>query len=312
MSGFEGSEDAAVYKLTDDVAIVQTCDFFTPIVDEPRRFGQVAAANSLSDIYAMGGRPLLALNVVCFPCKLGMGVLKEILAGGAEKVYESGALLAGGHSVDDREPKYGLAVTGIVHPDKVVLNRGARPGDVIVLTKALGTGIISTAIKADVAGRPDSDRIWQVMSQLNAAASQAMQEVGPSACTDITGFGFLGHLIEMAQASNVSFTLGAAGVPMIEGALEYARMGMIPGGLRKNVDHFGPVVENVDVDPCVMEVLFDPQTSGGLLIAVEPDRVDELMLNLAGHGVSGASIVGQAAEPGPEGVRVSVRNGRCG
>ena len=198
IAGFEGSEDAAVYKLSEEVALIQTVDFFTPIVDEPRRFGQVAAANSLSDVYAMGGRPLLAMNVVCYPCSLGVDVLREILAGGAEKVYEAGALLVGGHSVDDPEPKYGLAVTGLVHPDRVVRNQGMRPGDMLVLTKPMGTGIVSTAIKAR--WRHLRRRmLWRVMATLNARASEAMQEVGATACTDVTGFGFVGHLSEMAQ-----------------------------------------------------------------------------------------------------------------
>jgi len=308
-----------VYKLTDDIAIVQTCDFFTPILDDPYEFGQVAAANSLSDVYAMGGKPLIAMNIVCYPCSLGMEALREILRGGAEKVWESGALLVGGHSVDDREPKYGLSVTGIVHPDRVVLNRGALPGDAIVLTKPLGTGIVSTALMADLADSQAQRRLYQVMSALNDKASQAMLEVGAHACTDITGFGFLGHLMEMAEASGVSLEVHAGQIPVIEGALEYAQMGLIPGGLRRNQDFLAGKVEATDVDQSVLEVMFDPQTSGGLLIAVAPDRVDDLVGRLRAAAADGngehdraaavsltAAVVGRAVSAGSEGPRVRV------
>ncbi len=308
-----------MYKLTDDIAIVQTCDFFTPILDDPYEFGQVAAANSLSDVYAMGGKPLIAMNIVCYPCSLGMEALREILRGGAEKVWESGALLVGGHSVDDREPKYGLSVTGIVHPDRVVLNRGALPGDVIVLTKPLGTGIVSTALMADLADSQAQRRLYQVMSALNDKASQAMLEVGAHACTDITGFGFLGHLMEMAEASGVSLEVHAGQIPVIEGALEYAQMGLIPGGLRRNQDFLAGKVEATDVDQSVLEVMFDPQTSGGLLIAVAPDRADDLVGRLRAAAVDAngehdrdaavsltASVVGRAVSAGSEGPRVRV------
>jgi len=308
-----------VYKLTDDIAIVQTCDFFTPILDDPYEFGQVAAANSLSDVYAMGGKPLIAMNIVCYPCSLGMEALREILRGGAEKVWESGALLVGGHSVDDREPKYGLSVTGIVHPDRVVLNRGALPGDAIVLTKPLGTGIVSTALMADLADSQAQRRLYQVMSALNDKASQAMLEVGAHACTDITGFGFLGHLMEMAEASGVSLEVHAGQIPVIEGALEYAQMGLIPGGLRRNQDFLAGKVEATDVDQSVLEVMFDPQTSGGLLIAVAPDRADDLVGRLRAAAADGngehdrdaavsltASVVGRAVSAGSEGPRVRV------
>ena len=308
-----------MYKLTDDIAIVQTCDFFTPILDDPYEFGQVAAANSLSDVYAMGGKPLIAMNIVCYPCSLGMEALREILRGGAEKVWESGALLVGGHSVDDREPKYGLSVTGIVHPDRVVLNSGALPGDVIVLTKPLGTGIVSTAIMADLADSQAQPRLYEVMSALNDKASQAMLEVGAHACTDITGFGFLGHLMEMAEASGVSLEVHAGQIPVIEGALEYAQMGLIPGGLRRNQDFLAGKVEATDVDQSVLEVMFDPQTSGGLLIAVAPDRADDLVGRLRAAAADGngehdrdaavsltASVVGRAVSAGSEGPRVRV------
>ena len=323
-----------MYKLTDDIAIVQTCDFFTPILDDPYEFGQVAAANSLSDVYAMGGKPLIAMNIVCYPCSLGMEPLREILRGGAEKVWESGALLVGGHSVDDQEPKYGLSVTGIVHPDRVMLNRGVRPGDAIVLTKPLGTGIVSTALMAGMADSQAQRRLYKIMSALNAEASRAMLEAGAHACTDVTGFGFLGHLMEMAEASGVSFEVDAGQIPVIEGAFEYAQMGLIPGGLRRNQDFLAGKVEANDVEQSMLEVMFDPQTSGGLLIAVAPDRVDDLVgrLQRAGsgrregsrersgecesdgdldYGRNGvvtitAAVVGRAVSAGSEGPRVRV------
>jgi selenide,water dikinase len=259
------------------------------------------------------------MNIVCYPCSLGMEALREILRGGAEKVWESGALLVGGHSVDDREPKYGLSVTGIVHPDRVVLNRGALPGDAIVLTKPLGTGIVSTALMADLADSQAQRRLYQVMSALNDKASQAMLEVGAHACTDITGFGFLGHLMEMAEASGVSLEVHAGQIPVIEGALEYAQMGLIPGGLRRNQDFLAGKVEATDVDQSVLEVMFDPQTSGGLLIAVAPDRADDLVGRLRAAAVDAngehdrdaavsltASVVGRAVSAGSEGPRVRV------
>ncbi len=307
IAGFEGSEDAGVYKLTDDIAIVQTCDFFTPILDDPYQFGQVAAANSLSDVYAMGGKPLIAMNIVCYPCSLGMDTLREILRGGADKVWESGALLVGGHSVDDREPKYGLSVTGIVHPDRVVLNRGAVPGDAIVLTKPLGTGIVATALMAGMADSGAPRQLYQVMSALNAEASGAMLEADAHACTDITGFGLLGHLMEMAEASGVSFEIDADRIPVIEGALDYAQMGLIPGGLRRNQGFLAGKVEADGVEQSLLEAMFDPQTSGGLLIAVAPDRLDDLVgrLRRAG-GAMAAAVVGRAVPAGGEGPRIRV------
>ena len=300
-----------MYKLNSEVALVQTVDFFTPIVDEPFDFGAIAAANALSDIYAMGAVPLLAMNVVCYPCSLGMEVLREILAGGADKVHEAGALLVGGHSVDDKEPKYGLSVTGTVHPDRVVRNKGIRPGDMLVLTKPLGTGVVSTAVKAEMAAEGDSELLWKVMSTLNARASEVMQQVGPSACTDVTGFGFLGHLSEMAQASGVSVEVAAGGVPILDSALDYARSGLMPGGLFKNREFYSPAVRAEGVDEHVLELMFDPQTSGGLLISVAEDRLDRLMRGLAGAGLGDwCGVVGRAAPARPDGVLIAVRDGR--
>jgi selenide,water dikinase len=307
IAGFDGSEDAGVYKLTPDIAIIQTVDFFTPIVDDPYEFGQIAAANSLSDVYAMGGVPIVAMNVVCYPCSLGMEVLRDILRGGADKVYESGAVLVGGHSVDDKEPKYGLSVTGTVHPDKVVLNKGARPGDVLVLTKPLGTGVISTALKGEMVDPHVERYAYTVMSTLNASASAVMQEIGVHACTDITGFGFLGHLAEMADASDVSFTVYADAVPVIDGALDYIDMGLAPAGLHRNWEHVGPVVEvGGNVDRNIVDAMCDPQTSGGLLIALASDKADELVRRLKDAGALAAAIVGEACRRGPEGPTITV------
>lgn len=307
MAGFEKSEDAGVYKLTDDLAIIQTVDFFTPIVDGPYEFGQVAAANSLSDVYAMGGIPVVAMNVVCYPCSLGMEPLRDILRGGADKVHEAGAVLVGGHSVDDKEPKYGLSVAGIVHPDKVVLNAGARPGDALVLTKPLGTGVISTALKAGKADSSAEQDAYVVMSTLNAGASAVMQEVGVNACTDVTGFGFLGHLAEMASASRISFTIWAHAVPMIDGVLGYIDRRLIPGGVHRNWQHIRPIVEVADgVAEGLVTAMCDPQTSGGLLISVASDKTDELVRRLEDGGALAAEVVGEAFSAGLDGPRIIV------
>ncbi|RYD05288.1 hypothetical protein N752_09955 [Desulforamulus aquiferis] len=228
--GLDTSDDAAVYKLNDDIATIQTVDFFTPMVDDPYLFGQIAAANALSDVYAMGGSPLLALNIVCFPACLPTEVLGEILRGGADKVSEAGAITAGGHSVQDDEPKYGLAVTGLVQPDKVYSNATARAGDLLILTKALGTGIINTGIKADMVSQEDYNRAVKTMATLNKEGARAMLEIGANACTDVTGFGFLGHGAEMAKASGLSLTVFSERVPILPGTKELARMGIIPGG----------------------------------------------------------------------------------
>lgn len=294
IAGFDKSEDAGVYKLNDDTALIHTVDFFTPILDDPYEFGQVAAANALSDVYAMGGVPLVAMNIVCYPCSLGMDVLHEILMGGADKVFESGALLVGGHSVDDAEPKYGLAVTGLVHPDRVMLNSGARPGDVIILTKPIGTGLISTAMRAGMASPETEKRAYEVMSALNLGASAAMQAVGAHGCTDITGFGLLGHMCEMALASGVAFKVSVGDVPMIEGASEYAAMGLVPGGTKRNAAHFRSRISAPGVSEESMDVLFDPQTSGGLLIAVAQESADELIARLRESGALASAVVAHA------------------
>ena len=269
--GLTTGDDAGVYKLREDLALIQTVDFITPVVDDPFLFGEIAAANAFSDVYAMGGQPLTVLNVVCFPgCKLGMEVLEKVLAGGLNKVKEAGALLVGGHSVDDLELKYGLAVTGVVHPEKVVTNAGARPGDLLFLTKPLGLGIVATAVKGGLADPAVAKKAGEIMATLNRDASLAMLERGVHACTDVTGFGLVGHGLEMARASGVTLELELEGLPIIEEALEYAAMGLIPAGAYDNQECYRARVD-YGRDPGELEMLlYDPQTSGGLLIALPP------------------------------------------
>lgn len=289
--GPETSDDAAVYRVSDDTAVIQTLDFFPPMVDDPYIFGQIAAANALSDVYAMGGRPLLALNIVCFPNCLDVKVLKEILRGGADKVNEAGAVIAGGHSVEDNEPKYGLAVCGIVQPDKMLSNSGAVPGDMLVLTKPLGTGIINTAIKGDIASEETAALAVKYMSMLNNKAAEAMLKVGVNACTDITGFGFLGHAAEMARASNVTLEIWSKECPVIPGVKDLAMMGMIPAGAYNNRYHLGDnVVFDLSVPREIQDVLFDPQTSGGLLISVSKNKAHHLMEILKQEQVPAALV----------------------
>lgn len=285
--GWETSDDAGVIRIREDLALIQTVDFFTPIVDEPRAFGRIAAANALSDVYAMGGRPLTAMNLVCFPRdKLPKEVLREILLGGIEAVHEAGALLVGGHSVNDSELKYGLSVTGVVHPQHIVTNKGARPGDRLILTKPLGTGILSTAIKGRLLGTEAEQEVIKWMAALNREASEAMREVGVSACTDITGFGLLGHALEMAVASGVEIQLWASRVPLLPQVLDMARIGMVPGGSFANRRYCERSVITEDgVDPLLVDCLADAQTSGGLLIAVPEERAEALHQALERRGV---------------------------
>lgn len=266
--GIETSDDAAIYKVTDEIAMIQTVDFFTPIVDEPYMFGQIAAANSLSDVWAMGGEPAVALNIVGFPNCLDPAILGEILAGGADKVKEAGAVLVGGHSVQDDEPKYGLCVSGFVHPDKIFKNYGCRPGDVLVLTKQIGSGVVNTAIKADMASPEAIREAQQVMASLNKKGKQAVEKYDVSACTDITGFGLLGHCVEMASASDVTFDIRVKDIAYLTDAIAYAKMGLIPAGAYKNRGYSIGKVEQGSVEEHYLDLLYDPQTSGGLLISV--------------------------------------------
>lgn len=266
--GIEGFEDAGVYRLNPETALVQTLDFFTPIVDDPYYFGQIAAANAFSDIYAMGATPLTAMNIVCFSPKLyDTNILKEIIRGGADKIREAGASLLGGHSVDDQEIKYGLSVTGVVHPDRILRNEGARAGDLLILTKPLGTGILNTAMKGEMLGEGATKEAIEIMASLNNRAARAMGRVRPHAATDVTGFGLAGHLTEMLKQA-LGVRLFPEKVPFFKDAVEMARSGFAPGGLYRNRDFYGKQVEGT-ASPFFMDILFDPQTSGGLLIALD-------------------------------------------
>lgn len=294
MIGPETNDDAAVIRVTDDLAIIQTLDFFTPVVDDPYLFGQIAAANALSDIYAMGGEPKYALNIVGFPNCLDTAVLEQIMRGGADKVMEAGAVIAGGHSIQNDSPIYGLSVTGYVNPKKLQRNYGAKPGDVLILTKPIGSGIINTAAKADMAPQTSVDEAAAVMSTLNRKAKEVMEAFPVHACTDVTGFGLLGHACEMAQPSGVTLEIFAKSVALIRGAKDLAEEGLVPAGAYRNMDYvsgkadFGDTVEDVWRD-----LLVDPQTSGGLLYAVEAKCAPQIIeaMDKAGIG-SGISIVG--------------------
>ena len=290
----EKADDAGVYKLTDDLAIVQTVDFFTPIVDDPYTFGQIAVANALSDVYAMGGKPLTALNIVCFPSKtLDISVLRDILRGGIDKMREAGVVLVGGHSVDDPELKYGLSVTGTVHPNRVLTKGGARPGDKLLLTKPIGTGIISTAVKGGMASDQVIKAVAQSMAALNKTASEVMLQVGVNACTDITGFGLLGHACEMIQDSHIGLRIHSASVPIFPETIELARMGMIPGGTYRNKEFRSKMVDSAGIADVMLDILFDPQTSGGLFVSVSADKANLLLASLKEAGVTDAAIVGE-------------------
>ena len=289
--GFDESDDAAVYRVSDDVAMVQTVDFFPPVVDDPYTFGQIAAANALSDVYAMGGVPKLAMNLLAFPSCLPLEAVGEILAGGASKVAEAGAVIAGGHSIEDPEPKYGLCVTGLVHPHRVLTNSGGKEGDILVLTKPLGTGILTTAAKAELLEEGDYREMVAVMTTLNRAAAEAAVPLRPNACTDITGFGLMGHAKELAEGSGLTVELWPNRVPILPKALELARDGIIPAGAYRNLDFAGPEVERAGEFPQeVLDCLYDPQTAGGLLVSIPEDRAEELLRRLADSGVPPAAV----------------------
>lgn len=274
-------------------------DFFTPIVDDPRTFGRIAAANALSDVYAKGAKPLTALNIICFPSeKMDISILHDILLGGLDTMNEADVLLVGGHSVDDREIKYGLSVTGIVHPDRVIRNRGARPGDRLILTKPLGTGIANTALKANMAPEALVEASIRTMASLNRAAAEAMAETpGVHACTDITGFGFLGHAAEMVEDGDVGFRIHASRVPLFQGIRDFVEMGILPAGLYRNRDFRMAMMDiRPECPPWIADVLFDPQTSGGLLIAVAAESADALLSRIHNRGIPEAAIVGDVTE----------------
>ena len=277
--GFDTSDDACVYKITDDVAAIHTVDFFTPIVDDPYQFGQIAAANALSDVYAMGGQPAVAMNLLCVPNCLSKETIRQILKGGHDKAVEAGCTIAGGHTIQDPEPKYGLCVTGYVHPDKILKNVGAQPGDLLVITKPLGTGVLTTGAKADLVSKEDYDAMTCSMATLNARAAEAAQTFPDvHACTDITGFGLLGHAYEMAEGSDSTLKL------------------FIPAGAYRNMDYVKPHLRIMDsAEQCLVDLIADPQTSGGLLVALPGDQAMELCKKLTAQGITGA-IIGEVVE----------------
>ena len=301
--GLASPDDAGVFRINSTIALIQTLDFLTPVTDTPYEFGQIAAANSLSDVYAMGGTPLTVMNIVCFPsCDLPEEMLLQTLKGGQDKINESGATLVGGHSVEDSEFKYGLSVTGVVHPDQVLTNSGCCIGDVVILTKPVGTGVISTAIKGGLADADDVEQAAAVMAMLNKAAAETMAEFNVHACTDVTGFGLAGHLLEMAKGAKKKIVLDTQRVPLFGRALELASMGMVPAGAHKNQKYFEQWSQ---VDPAVerarTDLMFDPQTSGGLLISLASDQADACLGRLRSRGLSPA-VVAEVAEDHPIGM----------
>lgn len=286
-----------MYKLSEELAIVQSLDFFTPIVDDPYTFGQITAANALSDIYAMGAKPITALNIVAFPIDdLPKSVIKDILRGGLNKIDESGAVLAGGHSIKDDELKYGLSVTGVVHPDKLISNKGAMPGDKLILTKALGTGILATALKRKLASADQVETMVNGMIELNKVASEVAITYPIHAMTDVTGFGLTGHLLEMLNASCIDATLHCDQLPLLPGTLHFAEMGVVPGGLRTNRKYYSPqLIVSESVGNFMDLIVVDPQTSGGLLIACPPEAAEDLLHDLQQHHITNARIIGEIA-----------------
>jgi selenide,water dikinase len=298
VSGMETRDDAGYVPFGGGL-LLHTADFFTPIVDDPYRFGQIAAANAFSDIYAMGGEPLTALNLVAFPCSLDLGILREILAGGQSKIEEAGARLCGGHSVQDEEPKYGLCVTGFVEEDRVVRNAGARVGDALLLTKPLGLGILTTALKRDLVSEAEIEDAVETAARLNKGARDALREVGVSAATDVTGYGLLGHLSEMLEASGVGAVIRRSGVPVWERAVPLSAEGCYPGGLESNREYLDGRVVSDGVGPDDLLPLYDPQTSGGLLVAVPAERTEKFVNAPNEHG----AVVGEVVEG--SGVRVT-------
>jgi selenide, water dikinase len=295
--GHETSDDAGVYQLTDTIALIQTLDYFTPIVDDPYMFGQIAAANALSDVYAMGGEPKTVLNIVGYPIKtLGSEILAQILKGAADKVKESGAITVGGHSIDDQEPKFGLSVTGIVHPDKVWKNVGAKPGDVLVITKPIGVGILTTGIKRGMVTEAQEEFVTATMAALNKTAAELLKKYQPHAVTDVTGFGLLGHGSEMARGSEVSLEIDHKSVPIIEGTYELAKKGVIPGGSKANLKWLEDDIDFGSLLPEDQIVLCDAITSGGLLVSLAEADAVQYVKDLQQHGLSYASIIGRVLE----------------
>jgi len=285
--GLEASDDAAVYRISEDVAIIQTLDFFTPVVDDPYTYGAIAAANAMSDVYAMGGEVVLALNISCFPADLAPATISEILRGGADKVREAGGAVAGGHTVDDQEPKFGMAVMGVVHPERITTKGAARPGDILLLTKPIGVGIITTAAKSDIAKPEHLQAAIESMLQLNRIGAALAARFGIQAMTDITGFALLGHASEMAEHSSVRLHLHSTAVPLLPGALGYAERWLFPGGSKRNADYFGQWVKcSPQVPEELLMLFYTPETSGGLLVAVPPGKLGEVEAHLRTAGQS--------------------------
>lgn len=291
--GLEEPDDAGVYKISDEIALIQTVDFFTPVVDDPYWFGQIAAANALSDVYAMGGTPKLAMNLVAFPSKeMDIAILQDILKGGMDKLKEAGVILIGGHSVEDKELKYGLSVTGFVHPERVITKRGLKEGDLLILTKPIGTGIINTAIKGGIASEKTVIYVTRLMAELNRKASEIMLRFNVHACTDITGFGLIGHMEEMIYGTGLSIVINSKDVPVIAEARRYAEMGLVPAGTYKNMDFWKDRVKLEAKDELLLILFFDPQTSGGLLIASDRKDAYSLLEDMKKEGIE-ASIIGE-------------------
>lgn len=293
--GFDKSDDACVYKVSDDLCIVETVDFFPPIADDPYTFGQIAATNALSDIYAMGAEPKIALNIMCVPKTMDNSDVHAILKGGYDKVFEAGAVISGGHSIYDDEPKYGLCVTGFAHPDKIYTNSGAKPTDKLIYTKPLGIGIITTAQKADIASKESVEKVVEAMTFLNKSARDCMIKYEVHACTDVTGFSMMGHSLEMAQGSDTQIRIYTDNIDVIDGAFEFAQMGILPEGMYRNRTYAEPFVHAGDVPLYIQDVLYDPQTSGGLLISVAQKDVDKLLSDLKECTLS-ARIIGEVEE----------------
>lgn len=294
--GYDSSDDAAVYRVSDDVAVIETVDFFTPIVDDPYLFGQIAAANALSDVYAMGGEPRVAMNLLCVPNCLPKEDVRAILEGGHSKAVEAGCVIAGGHTIQDNEPKYGLCVTGFVHPERILKNVGAQPGDVLVLTKPIGSGVLTTALKADLISASSRDAAYAHMATLNKAAGDAVHQVGDvHACTDITGFGLLGHSFEMAEGSGVTIRLHGKALPLMDEALDMAGMGIIPSGAYRNMDYVKPHLAVLpSAQQALLDLAADPQTSGGLLVALPREQAERL-LSLLRPFAPWSAIVGEVS-----------------
>ncbi len=295
--GFDKSDDAGIYKITDDLALVQTVDFFTPVANDPYIFGQIAAANALSDVYAMGGKPLTALNLSCFSATIGSDILAEILKGGADKIREAGATIVGGHTITDEEVKYGVSVTGIVDISKVISNSGAKVGDVLILTKPLGSGVLTTALKIEFINDEEFTEAAKVMATLNKTASEEMQKIGVNSCTDITGFGFIGHSYEMAVGSGVALEIDSKKVPFMDRVKDLAKEYCLPSGAYSNEKHFEKWVSfGENIDDVTRLAFFDPQTSGGLLISVSEEKAETLLKNINNRSEIKAEIIGRVVE----------------